>query len=148
MEFSPTDQQEEFRLLARMWFDDLETLRPLVSDWVIASRESMEPPVYMSDWKLWTQEDGFTQWWEELFPEAHGATLTDVKITESLFWKTLIGELRAGDKPKALAAFARIQATTSAVNRNAVQENELEGWFNACNDGSAWMTGGETPETK
>jgi len=135
MPFEPTLRQVEFRDLARHAYDD-EHPRRMVSQWCNESRAGlMDEPVNIKEWRAWKEGEGFLDWFCELIPEMGGATLEDLKMTESTFYEGLNRGMLSGD-PKALGVYPRIQVQQSARGMES-EEADTTKWVNE-GDGSAW----------
>ena len=138
-QFIPDQRMLEFRLLARLQYDNGEKL---VSQWCKASRNMMSAPVNISEWKSWERIDGFVDWWSDEFPELGGVTLTDLRCAEHEFWSGVV-QAMANREAWAFGIFAKAAAAQQAAEQ--FNSGELDDWLGAT-EGGGWFS--QTAEAK
>lgn len=138
MRFEPTSRQLHFRTFARALLD--ESGRLLVADWLKAQHDRCSaaptPPVSLTEWRQWEREEGFADWWGEVFPELSAATSTDLRTASAVLFRGLVDGMSSGHA-WAYQAYARVQADKQKVAAlDGEESEELEAWFRGPGDPS------------
>ena len=138
-QFIADKRMEQFRKLAR---DQYDCGNKMVSAWCKASRKAMKREVSITEWKSWERLDGFTDWWNEEFPEFGGVTISDLRCAEHEFWSGIV-EAMSEREAWAFSVFAKAAAAQKAAEQH--NNSELDDWLTEP-EGKGWFV--ETAEAK
>ena len=126
--FEPNDIQKDVRTVARSLYDQGYRL---VGEWC-----RRIPKLTPKVWNSWEREDGFQDWWVELFPEHAGTTISDLRALEFEANRALMSGLIEGDLGAAKLVIQMVQ--NAQLNQHS--DSTLEEWFSeGSEDENGWM---------
>jgi|TARA_R100000655_G_scaffold22701_1_gene45827 hypothetical protein len=126
--YQPSDIQIETRQVARSLYDQGYRL---VGEWC-----RRIPQLTPKLWGAWEREDGFQDWWSELFPEHAGTTISDLRALEFEANRALMMGLADGDLGAAKLVVQMVQ--NAQLNQHA--DSTLEEWFSeGSEEDNGWM---------
>jgi hypothetical protein len=126
--FKPTPEQKETRQVARSLYDQGYRL---VGEWC-----RRIPHLTTKVWSTWETQEGFKDWWEELFPEHAGTTVYDLKALEFEANRAIMMGLVDGDLGAAKLAIQMVQN----ANMAQMHDSALDEWFSdGGEEDNGWM---------
>tara|TARA_R100001129_G_scaffold122055_1_gene84918 strand:+ start:143 stop:535 length:393 start_codon:yes stop_codon:yes gene_type:complete len=126
--YQPSDIQIETRQVARSLYDQGYRL---VGEWC-----RRIPQLTPKLWGTWEREDGFQDWWSELFPEHAGTTISDLRALEFEANRALMMGLADGDLGAAKLVVQMVQ--NAQLNQHA--DSTLEEWYSeGSEEDNGWM---------
>ena len=125
--FYPTKEQQQVRKKARELYD-LGIC--LIGEWC-----RKIPALTLTKWKKWEVQDGFENWWTELFPEHGGVTLFDIKALEFEANKALMRGLLDGDMA---ATKMVVHMVSTAKEAQEINDKSLDEWFTQPTEKNGW----------
>lgn len=95
------------------------------------------PSLTMRQWKRWEDEDGFIDWWTDLFPEHASITLADLRALEFEANRALMASVAEGD-------MQAVQMVVKMLAMNGARENSQAGtgmdeWFSGASEVNNWI---------
>ena len=128
MKFEPTAEQRAVRSSARKMYD---LGQRLVGEWCRSI-----PQLTVSMWLDWENQDGFMQWWCQVFPEHSGTTFADLRALEFETNRALMAAVAEGDIS---AAKLVIQMISAAREAKGSTDTAINDWFAGDSEGNGWV---------
>lgn len=94
--FQPSLKQQLFRGLAAAMVTDGRFFH---SDWLVASRNEAAhmDPVTAREWKQWTADENFVEWFYDVLPDLSTVDDMDMKWLEQRYWAAIRDGLLRGE---------------------------------------------------
>ena len=126
--FKATPEQKETRQVARSLYDQGYRL---VGEWC-----RRIPHLTMKEWGRWESQEGFNDWWQELFPEHSGTTVHDLRAMEFEANRAIMMGLVDGD----LGAAKLVVQMVQNASLKQMHDSALDEWFSeGIEEDNGWM---------
>lgn len=127
MGFDPTEEQIEIRKQVRRLYDQGVKL---VGQWC-----HRLPTLTIGKWNDWSSQDGFLDWWRDMFPEHACITQVDIFALEYESTQALMNRISEGDIQAVQIAMKMVEM---AKDRAEVTSDQgIEKWFDS--EDSEWF---------
>jgi len=124
MEFEATVEQIDIRSQARRLYD--QGIK-LVGQWC-----HRIPSLTIRKWNSWISQEGFLDWWRDMFPEHSSITHVDILALEYESTQTLMTKISEGDIQAVQIAMKMVDMAKERAE--VTTDQSIDKWFSSEDD--------------
>ena len=124
MGFEATEEQIDVRSQARRLYDSGVKL---VGQWC-----HRIPSLTIGKWNGWIQEEGFLDWWRDMFPEHACITVVDIMALEYESTQALMEKISDGDMQAVQIAMKMVEMAKDRAE--VMTDQSIDKWFDSEDD--------------